>query len=71
MADIILNAAEISNLIQERKEFPPNYETLFQAKDKKGHMEQEIILPRSDGSQFKVILRQNQINQLVWCPVNN
>jgi len=64
MADIILNDAEISNLIKEQKEFPPNYETLFQTKDKKGHMEQEIILLRSDGSQFKVILRQNQINQL-------
>ncbi|OHB85540.1 MAG: hypothetical protein A3J73_05750 [Planctomycetes bacterium RIFCSPHIGHO2_02_FULL_38_41] len=64
MADIILNDVEISNLIQERKEFPPNYEILFQTKDKRGHKEQEIILPRSDGSQFKVILRQNQINLL-------
>ena len=44
MADIILNDVEISNLIQEQKEFPPNYETLFQTKDKKGHKEQEIIL---------------------------
>ena len=64
MADIILNDAEISNLIKEQKEFPPNYEALFQTKDKKGPREQEIILPRSDGSRFKVILRQNQINQL-------
>ena len=64
MADIILNDVEISNLIQERKEFPPNYEILFQTKDKKGHKEQEITLPRSDGSQFKVILRQNRINLL-------
>ncbi len=66
MADIILNDVEISNLVQERKEFPRNYEILFQTKDKKGHREQEIILPRSDGSQFKVILRQNQINQLAF-----
>lgn len=64
MADIILNDMEISNLIKERKEFPRNYEILFQTKDKKGHREQEIALPRSDGSQFKVILRQNQINLL-------
>lgn len=64
MTDIILNNVEISNLIQERKEFPPNYEILFQTKDKKGHKEQEITLPRSDGSQFKVIVRQNRINLL-------
>ena len=64
MADIVLNDAEILSLVQERKEFPPNYETLFQTKDKKGHKEQELSLPRSDGSQFKVILRQNRINPL-------
>ena len=34
MADIILNDMEISNLIKERKEFPLNYEILFQTKDK-------------------------------------
>ncbi len=64
MAEIVLNDAEISNLIQERKKFPPNYESLFQTKDKKGHKEQELSLPRSDGSQFKVILRQNRKNSL-------
>lgn len=64
MADIVLNDAEISNLIQERKEFPLNYQSLFQTKDKKGHKEQQLLIPRSDGSQFKVILRQNRKNVL-------
>lgn len=64
MADIVLNDTEISNLIQERKKFPLNYESLFQTKAKKGHKEQELSLPRDDGSQFKVILRQNLINSL-------
>lgn len=64
MHDIILSDKEISDLIQEQKPFPDNYQNLFQTKDKKGHKEQELSIHRSDGSQFKVILRQNQINHL-------
>ena len=64
MSDITLGDKEISGLLQEKKQFPDNYETLFQTKDKKGHKEQEFSIPRGDGSQFKVILRQNQINLL-------
>ncbi|MBT9159680.1 MAG: hypothetical protein AAGB97_03350 [Dehalococcoidia bacterium] len=64
MADIVLNDVEISNLVQERKEFPSNYQSLFQTKSKKGHKEQELSLPRTDGSQFKVIWRENRINPL-------
>ncbi len=64
MTNIVLNDKEISELVQERKEFPTDYEGLFQTRDKKGHKEQELTLPRSDGSQFKVILRQNRINPL-------
>jgi len=65
MSDILLNDKEISNLILEQKAFPHDYdEKLFQTKYKKGHKEQELTLPRADGSHFKVILRQNQINQL-------
>lgn len=51
-------------LIQERKTFPKEYYTLFRMKDKKGHKEQELTIKRPDGSLFKVILRQNQINVL-------
>ncbi|MDI6787976.1 MAG: hypothetical protein QME51_06355 [Planctomycetota bacterium] len=64
MSDIILSDKEISVLMQERKPFPDNYQNLFQTKDKRGHKEQELSIPRGDGSQFKVILRQNQINHL-------
>lgn len=64
MSDIILSDNEISELMEEPKPFPDNYQNLFQTKSKKGHKEQELLIPRSDGSQFKVILRQNQINHL-------
>ncbi len=55
---------EISQLFRERKELSQEYHTLFQMKDKKGHKEQEITIPRNDGSLFKIILRQNKINFL-------
>lgn len=61
---IILNDTEILKLIQERKNFPKEYHTLFQMKEKKGHKEQELTIKRIDGSLFKVILRQSRINIL-------
>jgi len=64
MADINLSDTEILKLIQEKKILPQKYEVLFQTRDKKGHKEQEIELPRGDGSQFRVILRQNSKNPL-------
>ena len=64
MPDSILSDKEISDLMIERKLFPKNYRDLFKTKDKKGHKEQELPILRGDGSQFKVILRQNQINPL-------
>lgn len=64
MADVVLNDAEISNLIRERKEFPTNYESLFQTKAKRGHKEQELTSRKDDGSLFKIMLRQSRQNIL-------
>lgn len=64
MADTVLNDKEIETLLQEPKRFPDDYESIFQTKAKNGHNEKEIFILRGDGSQFKVILRQNQINKL-------
>lgn len=61
---IILNDQEILELIHEKKIFPKEWQNIFQTKDKKGHKEQEITIPRDDGSLFKVIFRQNKINIL-------
>lgn len=60
---IIINDKEILQFIEERKLLPQKYQNLFLMK-KKGHTEREIIIPRGDGSLFKIILRQNQKNIL-------
>ena len=64
MADTILNDKEIEALLQEPKRLPDDYVNIFQTKAKNGHNEKEISIARGDGSQFKIILRQNQINML-------
>lgn len=64
MSDITISDKEIASLMQETKQLPDDYENIFQTKAKSGHNEKEISIPRGDGSQFKVILRQNQINAL-------
>lgn len=61
---ITLNDQEIMKLLQEKKPLPKNWQTIFQMKDKKGHKEQEITVPKPDQSLFKIILRQNKINVL-------
>ena len=62
--EIKLNDQEIKELILEKKQFPKEWHTIFQMKDKKGHKEKEIRIPRNDGSLLKIILRQNMINPL-------
>jgi len=63
--DIILNDQQISTLIQEKKILQSkNLKITSQLKDKKGHREKEIILPRKDGGFFKIILRMNNFNVL-------
>lgn len=61
---LILADKEILQLIGEEKPLPKEYSSLFQMKEKKGHKEQELILKRKDGSDFKIILRQSRINIL-------
>lgn len=61
---IKLTDQEIAALMQEPKKIPNEYGGIFQLKDKKGHKEQEITIPRSDGSLFKIIIRQNRFNIL-------
>ncbi len=61
---VILSDEQISSLITETKNIPHNYDSLFELKRKKGHREREISIKRPDGSSFKIIMRQNQINVL-------
>ena len=60
----ILSDQQISEMISEEKMLPHNYDSLFELKRKKGHREREISIKRIDGSLFKIIMRQNEINVL-------
>lgn len=64
MSDIKLSDKEIIALISEPKDFPADYDRLFEAKERKNHKEREFTLQRADGSQFKVIFRQSALNPL-------
>ena len=64
MADI-LNDQDIENLLKEEKHTAVSVYVFFsQMREKKAHREADIIVPRPDGSYFKVILRQNSLNPL-------
>jgi len=61
---IFFNDQEIRELIAEEKRVISDVVDLFSMKNKKGHKESEISIPRSDGSSFKIILRQNSKDPL-------
>jgi hypothetical protein len=61
---VLLTDKEITDLINEPKYIPKEYGDIFQLKEKMGHKEQELTLPRTDGSQFKIIIRQSNFNLL-------
>ncbi len=61
---IFLNDSEIAALIVEEKRVPADAVDLFAMKSKKGHKESDLLIPRSDGSYFKIILRQNSQDPL-------
>lgn len=61
---VLLTDKEIAELINEPKNIPKEYSDIFQLKNKMGHKEQEMTLPRADGSQFKIVIRQSNFNLL-------
>jgi hypothetical protein len=61
---IVLSDEEIMQLIQESKTLPKDWRKIFRMKDKRGHKEQEMVIPRDNGSQFRIIVRQNLRNAL-------
>lgn len=52
---------EIERLLNERKPLPENYSTRLQLRPKRGHDERELDIQGSNGSMFRLILRQNSI----------
>jgi len=59
-----LTDEEIGRLVAERKPLPRDYEQRFQMKPKRGHKERELAVKGETGSDFRLILRQSDLNPL-------
>ena len=57
--NILLIDAEISALIDETKELEGGYLSRLQLRPKPGHKERELDITGANGSEFRLILRQN------------
>ena len=55
---------EIASLVQERKPLPADWRNQIRLRPKRGHDERQLDLTGDAGSEFRLILRQNQINLL-------
>lgn len=59
-----LRDAEIDTLIKESKELPADFRNKLKMRPKRGHKESELDIRGVKGDEFRIILRQNLINQL-------
>jgi hypothetical protein len=55
---------QIEVLIREPKPLPKDYRKRLALRDKRGHREQELAVPGSEGHEFHIILRQSSTNPL-------
>ena len=55
---------EIATLVQERKPLPADWRNRARLKPKRGHREQQLDLTGDSNSEFRVILRRNNIDRL-------
>lgn len=63
MAQVLTNQ-QIAQLLSEKKLLPVNFQDRIKLKPKRGHKEAELDVTGIDGSQFRVILRQSNVNRL-------
>lgn len=63
MADI-LSDADIQRLLNETKPLPENWQDRIRLKAKRGHKEAEVQTVGVDGSTFRLILRQSNLDPL-------
>lgn len=59
-----LSDEDIARLVQERKPLPDDYQSHMRLKPKRGHSERDLDIIGTDGSDFRLILRQSQFNVL-------
>ncbi len=55
---------EIRQLVGEKKPLPADYRKRLALKAKTGHKEQQLDVKGVDGSEFRLILRQSEVNPL-------
>ena len=55
---------EIESLVREDKTVPADWRNLVRLRPKRGHSERHLDIAGDAGSEFRLILRQNQINLL-------
>ncbi len=60
----MLSDQDVALLLRERKVLPADYQKKIQVHPKRGHKERELDLKGSDGSDFRLILRQSLFNPL-------
>ena len=61
---ILLTDSEISALVSETKQLEAGYLSKLQLRSKQGHRERELDITGANGSEFRLILRQNRLNVL-------
>ena len=61
---ILLTDVEIATLISETKPLEPGYLSKLLLRPKQGHRERELDITGANGSEFRLILRQNLLNVL-------
>jgi hypothetical protein len=59
-----LSDEDIARLLKEKKALPEDYRARIQIRPKRGHKERELDVKGAEGSDFRVIFRQNLINPL-------
>ena len=60
---VIYSDREIESLVRERKPLPSNWRTRTRLQARRGNSERHLELTGDAGSEFRLILKQNTINQ--------
>lgn len=61
---VLLTEDDIRRLLEERKPVPPDYSKRIVLKPKRGHKESQLDITGANGSEFVLIVRQAEANQL-------
>lgn len=61
---VLLSDPEIARLISEPKLLPTDYQERIRVRPKRGHSQRELDLVGENASEFRLILRQSEINPL-------